>query len=80
MNCKIFEKTEKFDSSCLRGKNHFEEDGTQNYLVFQPMYRYFKKTEGVGSDNYIYIFGNLKVCVMKRLILLTHLIIVLLQN
>ena len=24
------------------GKNYFEEDGTQNYLVFQPMYKYFK--------------------------------------
>ena len=30
-----------FDSSYFRGKSHFEEDGTQNYLVFQPMYRYF---------------------------------------
>ena len=25
------------------GKTYFEEDGTQNYLVFQPMYRYFKQ-------------------------------------
>ena len=24
------------------GKNHFEEDGVQNYLVFQPICRYFK--------------------------------------
>ena len=24
------------------GKSHFEEDGTQNYLVFQPIYKYFK--------------------------------------
>ena len=24
------------------GKSHFEKDGTQNYLVFQPIYRYFK--------------------------------------
>ena len=24
------------------GKNYFEEDGTQNYLVFQPIKRYFK--------------------------------------
>ena len=31
-----------FDSSYFIGKSHFEEDGTQNYLVFQPMYRYFK--------------------------------------
>ena len=35
-------KLKTFDSSYFIGKNHFEEDGTQNYLVFQPMYRYFK--------------------------------------
>ena len=23
------------------GKSHFEEDGTQNYLVFQPLNKYF---------------------------------------
>ena len=23
------------------GKSHFEDDGTQNYLVFQPIYKYF---------------------------------------
>ena len=31
-----------FDSSYFICKSHFEEDGTQNYLVFQPIYRYFK--------------------------------------
>ena len=31
-----------FDSSYFIGKSHFEEDGTQNYLVFQPLNRYFK--------------------------------------
>ena len=30
-------KLKKFDSSYLRGTSHFEEDGTQKYLVFQPM-------------------------------------------
>ena len=24
------------------GKSYFEEDGTQNYLAFQPIFRYFK--------------------------------------
>ena len=43
----------KFDVAYFRGKSHFEEDGTQNYLVFQPMYRYFKRIAGVGIDNYI---------------------------
>ena len=32
-----FKKMKAFDSSYFRGKNHFEQDGTQNYLVFQPM-------------------------------------------
>ena len=26
----------------FRGKSHFEDDGTQNYLVFQAVSRYFK--------------------------------------
>ena len=28
--------------SYFRGKNHFEEDGTQNWFVFQPLGRYLK--------------------------------------
>ena len=35
-------KLKTFDSSDFIGKNYFEEDGTQNYLVFQPIYKYFK--------------------------------------
>ena len=35
-------KLQTFDSSYFRGKNYFEEDGTQNYLVFQPIIRYFR--------------------------------------
>ena len=31
-----------FDSSYFIGKSHFEDDGTQNYLVFQPINRYLK--------------------------------------
>ena len=31
-----------FDSSYFIDKNHFEEDGTQNYLAFQPINKYFK--------------------------------------
>ena len=33
-------KLKTFDSSYFRGKSHFEEDGTQNYLVLHPMTRY----------------------------------------
>ena len=36
-------KLQASDSSYFRGKNYFEDDGTQTYLVFQPMYKYFKK-------------------------------------
>ena len=35
-------KPKTFDSSYFRGKSHFEEDDAQNYLVFQPINRYFK--------------------------------------
>ena len=44
------EKLKTFDSSYFRDKNHFEEDGVQNYLVFQPLYKYFKK---IGNTNNI---------------------------
>ena len=37
-------KLKAFDLSYFIGKSHFEEDGTQNYLVFQPINRYFKLT------------------------------------
>ena len=47
-----------FDSSYFIGKSHFEEDGTQNYLVFQPMYRYFKIIAGVGNGRYIYYWRS----------------------
>ena len=49
-------KLQKFDAAYFSGKSHFEEDGTQNYLVFQTMYRYFKRIAGVGSGNYIYFW------------------------
>ena len=42
-------KLKTFDSSYFIGKSHFEEDGTQNYLVFQPMYRYFKLNTNASS-------------------------------
>ena len=35
-------KLKTFDSSYVIGKSHFEEDGTQNNLVFQPLNKYFK--------------------------------------
>ena len=35
-------KLKTFYSISCRGKSHFEDDGTQNYLLFQTTYRYFK--------------------------------------
>ena len=35
-----------FDASYFRSKSHFEDGGTQNYLLFQPMYKYFQKIDG----------------------------------
>ena len=35
-------KLKTFDSSYFIGKNFFEEDGNQNYLVFQQTYKYLK--------------------------------------
>ena len=43
----------KNNSKRYFGKSHFEENGTQNYLAFQPMHRYFKRVVGVGTGNYI---------------------------
>ena len=30
------------DSSYFDDKSYFEDDGIKNYLVFQPVYKYFK--------------------------------------
>ena len=43
-------KLETFDSSYFIGKSHFEEDGAQNYLVFQPLKKY---CEVIASTNYV---------------------------
>ena len=72
-------KLKTFDSIYFRGKSHFEEDGMQYYLVFQPIKRYFKRIVNVGNDNDFY-FGNLKDYLMKQLILLRHLIMELLHT
>ena len=51
-------KLKTFDSIYFRDESHFKEDGTQNYLVFQPMYRYFKRVIGVGSGDCIYFWKS----------------------
>ena len=37
-------KLQSFDSSYLRVKSYFEDDLTQIYLLFQTIYRFFKRT------------------------------------
>ena len=74
-------KLQTFDSSYFIGKNYFEEDGTQNYLVFQPISRYFKTLPNL----IMFYHGNLKDYLLKLLnhILhhhLLHLIIILYQH
>ena len=41
-------KLKTFDSSYFIGKSHFEEDGAQNYLVFQPLIKYLQLNRSTG--------------------------------
>ena len=41
-----FKKLKTFDLSYFNGKSHFEEDVAQDYLIFQPLYKYFKVITG----------------------------------
>ena len=43
-------KLKTFDSSYFIAKSHFEEDDVQNYLVFEPLKKYFKV---IASTNYV---------------------------
>ena len=51
-------KLKTFDSSYFICKSHFEKNGTQNYLVFQSIYRYFKQIAGVDTGNNIYYWKS----------------------
>ena len=46
-------KLKTFDSSYYSGKSYFEEDGTSNYLIFQPLNKYFK----AGYNNRYYVLS-----------------------
>ena len=46
-------KLKTFDSGYFIGKNYFEEDGTQNYLAFQPVIRYFKINTIINVADYV---------------------------
>ena len=53
-----YKKLKIFDSSYFIGKSYFEEDGTQNNLVFLSMYRYFKRIAGVRNGKYVYYWQS----------------------
>ena len=42
------------DASYFRDKNYFGDDGIQNYFIFQPMYKYFKRVID-SADNNVYV-------------------------
>ena len=65
-------KLKTFDFAYFIGKSHFE-DGVQNYLVFQPVYRYFKF---ISNTNFISEWIS-KDYFLKVLSRLQHLIIAL---
>ena len=48
----LLKKLQTFGSSFVLGKCHFEDDGAQNYLVFQPDFMYFKSTTNSGFKSY----------------------------
>ena len=50
---KNIKKLQTFDLSYFIGKNNFEEDGTQNYLVFQLIIRYFKVNTIINVADYV---------------------------
>ena len=45
-----FKKLKTFDLGYFIDKNHCEKDGVQNYLVFQPIHRYF---ETIANKKYV---------------------------
>ena len=70
----ILKKLQKFDVAYFRGKNYFEEDGTQNYLVFQGAYKYFEVVDVLKTLlNFMLIHKYQKDHLMKKLVLLLDL-------
>ena len=74
-----FNKLKTFDSSYFIGKSHFEEDGVQNYLVFQPIIKYFK-VNTMTNTGYILSWKSKGLSAESIKPPDKHLIIVLLQN
>ena len=49
---KKLKKLNTYDLNYFPGKNYFDEDGTQNYYIFQPLGKYLKVTD-TNNINYI---------------------------
>ena len=62
-------KLESFDSSYFRGKSHFENDGSQNWIVFN---QYTDILKQLVLTIVIFCHTNLKDCLMKGLMYLLH--------
>ena len=54
-------KLQGFDLNYFLGKSHFEDDGTQNYLVFQPVIRLLMlvKLQHGNQNDYLMRLFNL---------------------
>ena len=48
-----------FNSLYFYSKSHFEDDDTQNYLLLQPMYKYFRK---IGNTELISAWESKRLC------------------
>ena len=72
-------KLKTFDLSYSIGKNYFEEGGMQNYLVFQPIIRYFKVNTINNVTDYVLSWQS-KSYLLTLLNSLIILIIVLRQQ
>ena len=59
-------KLRTFDSIYFIGKSHFEEDGTQNDLLFHPISAYILNELLVLIMAVTFITGKLKDCLMKK--------------
>ena len=72
-------KLKTFDSNYFTGKSHFDENGTQNDLEFQPIVRYFKVNPIINVPDYVKN-KNLKDYLPKLSNYLLRLLIALLQH
>ena len=76
-------KPQAFGSSYFIGKSHFEEDGTQNCLVFQPINKYFK---GINNSEYVLEWKSkgvsdksINLLLHQMISLILHLVILLIK-